>query len=74
MTGHFAGCVRNFIEAIITAKTIQENIIPLTANTDEVEPEWKDKLNITLGSAQYKEVNYAMSMPLVLWAHLLLLF
>ncbi|HNP20581.1 MAG TPA: beta-ketoacyl-ACP synthase II [Panacibacter sp.] len=60
MTGHLLGA-SGAIEAIITAKAIQENIIPPTANTDEVEPEWKDKLNITLGSAQYKEVNYAMS-------------
>jgi 3-oxoacyl-[acyl-carrier-protein] synthase II len=26
-----------------------------------VEPAWKDKFNLTLGRAQYKEINYALS-------------
>lgn len=60
MTGHLLGAA-GAIEAIITVKAIQENIVPPTINTDEVEAEWKDKFNLTLGKAQYKEVNYAMS-------------
>lgn len=60
MTGHLLGAA-GAIEAIITVKAILENIIPPTINTIEVEPEWKNKLNITLGAAQHKEVTYAMS-------------
>jgi 3-oxoacyl-[acyl-carrier-protein] synthase II len=60
MTGHLLGAA-GAIEAIITVKAIQENIVPPTINTDEVEPEWKDKFNLTLGKAQSKEINYAMS-------------
>lgn len=60
MTGHLLGAA-GAIEAIITVKAVQENIVPPTINTDEVEPEWKDKFNLTLGTAQHKEINYAMS-------------
>lgn len=60
MTGHLLGAA-GAIEAIITVKAIQENIVPPTINTEEVEPAWKDKFNLTLGIAQSKEINYAMS-------------
>lgn len=60
MTGHLLGAA-GAIEAIITAKAVQENAVPPTINTNEVEPEWKDKFNLTLGVAQQKEINYAMS-------------
>jgi len=60
MTGHLLGAA-GAVEAIITVKAIQENIVPPTINTNEVEPEWKDKLNLTLGKAQPKEIKYAMS-------------
>jgi 3-oxoacyl-[acyl-carrier-protein] synthase II len=60
MTGHLLGAA-GAVEAIITVKTIQENIVPPTINTNEVEPEWKDKFNLTLGKAQKKDINYAMS-------------
>ncbi len=60
MTGHLLGAA-GAIEAIITVKALTENIVPPTINTDEVEPEWKDKFNLTLGKAQSKEINYAMS-------------
>jgi 3-oxoacyl-[acyl-carrier-protein] synthase II len=60
MTGHLLGAA-GAIEAIITVKAIQENIVPPTINTEEVEPAWKDKFNLTLGTAQAKEINYAMS-------------
>ena len=60
MTGHLLGAA-GAIEAIIAIKAVHENIVPPTINTNEVEPEWKDKFNFTLGTAQHKEVNYAMS-------------
>jgi 3-oxoacyl-[acyl-carrier-protein] synthase II len=40
---------------------ITDHIAPPTINTNEVEPAWKDKFNLTLGTAQPKEINYAMS-------------
>jgi 3-oxoacyl-[acyl-carrier-protein] synthase II len=60
MTGHLLGAA-GAIEAIITVKAIQGNIVPPTINTEEVEPAWKGKFNLTLGTAQSKEINYAMS-------------
>lgn len=60
MTGHLLGAA-GAIEAIISVKAIQNNIVPPTINTTEVAPEWKDKLNLTLGKAQPKEINYSMS-------------
>jgi len=60
MTGHLLGAA-GAIEAIIAVKAIQENIVPPTINTDEVEPQWKAVFNFTLGKSQAKEINYAMS-------------
>lgn len=60
MTGHLLGAA-GAIEAIIAVKALQENIVPPTINTNEVEPEWKGKFNLTLGKAQPKEIDYAMS-------------
>jgi 3-oxoacyl-[acyl-carrier-protein] synthase II len=60
MTGHLLGAA-GAIEAIITVKSIQEGIVPPTINTDEVDPAFKDKLNLTIDVAQIKEINYAMS-------------
>lgn len=60
MTGHLLGAA-GAIEAILSIKAIQENTIPPTINTTEVEPEFVNKLNLTLGKAQHREVNYAMS-------------
>lgn len=60
MIGHLLGAA-GAVEAIITIKALQEDVVPPTINTDEVEPEWKDKFNLTLGKARAKEINYAMS-------------
>lgn len=60
MTGHLLGAA-GAIEAILSIKAIQENTIPPTINTTEVEPEFANKLNLTLGKAQHREVRYAMS-------------
>lgn len=60
MTGHLLGGA-GAIEAIACIKAIRENKIPPTINTEEVEPEFADKFNLTLGKMQEKTVNYAMS-------------
>lgn len=60
MTGHLLGAA-GAIEAIITIKAIQENIVPPTINTNQVKPEWEEMFNLTLGTAQLKEIDYAMS-------------
>ena len=60
MTGHLLGGA-GAIEAIICVKAIQNSIVPPTINTKEVEPEFKDKFNLTLGIAQHKEITYTMS-------------
>lgn len=60
MTGHLLGAA-GAIEAVITVQAVYGNIVPPTINTNEVEPEWKDKFNLTLGKVQAKEINFAMS-------------
>ena len=60
MTGHTLGGA-GAIESIVSVKATQENIIPPTINTKDVEPEFAGKFNFTLGKAVPKEVNYAMN-------------
>jgi 3-oxoacyl-[acyl-carrier-protein] synthase II len=60
MTGHLLGAA-GAIEAIISIKAIQDNIVPPTINTTKVEETYKDKFNLTLGQAVKKEINFAMS-------------
>jgi len=60
MTGHLLGAA-GAIEAIACINTIREGIVPPTINTKEVEPEFAEKFNLTLGKAIHKTVNYAMS-------------
>ena len=60
MTGHLLGAA-GAVEAIACIKAIMENIVPPTINTEEVEPLFAGKFNLTLGKAQLKTVNYSMS-------------
>ena len=60
MTGHLLGAA-GALEAIISIKSIQENIVPPTINTSEVDAEWTNTFNLTLGKAVSKEINYAIS-------------
>ena len=60
MTGHLLGAA-GAVEAIICIKAIGEKIVPPTINTEEVEAAFAGKFNLTLGKAQAKEINYAMS-------------
>lgn len=60
MTGHLLGAA-GAIEAIACIKAVQEDIVPPTINSVDIEPEFKDLFNLTLHKAQQREVNYAMS-------------
>jgi 3-oxoacyl-[acyl-carrier-protein] synthase II len=60
MTGHLLGAA-GAVEAIACIKATMDNIIPPTINTTQVEPEFDGKFNLTIGKAQNRTVNYAMS-------------
>ncbi|MFK8269344.1 beta-ketoacyl-ACP synthase II [Capnocytophaga cynodegmi] len=60
MTGHLLGAA-GAIEAIACIKAIENNIVPPTINTTNIEPKYKDIFNFTLHKAQSKTVHYAMS-------------
>lgn len=60
MTGHLLGAA-GAVEAIACIKAVQENIVPPTINSTEIEPAFKDIFNLTLQTAQHRQVNYAMS-------------
>lgn len=60
MTGHLLGGA-GALEAIACILAVQENIIPPTINTREVEPEFADSFNFTLGKGQRKNIYYAMN-------------
>lgn len=60
MTGHLLGAA-GAIEAIACIKATQEDIVPPTINTQNVEPSVADKFNFTLGKAEKRRVRYALS-------------
>ena len=60
MTGHLLGAA-GAIEAIASVMAIVDGIIPPTINTKNVDPEFEGKFELTLGSAQKREVKYALS-------------
>ncbi len=60
MTGHLLGAA-GAIEAIVCIKAIEQSMIPPTINTNEVEPAFADKFNLTLHTAQSKNINYAVN-------------
>jgi len=60
MTGHLLGAA-GAIEAIACIKAVQNDIVPPTINSVEIEPEFKDIFNLTLHQPQQRQVNYAMS-------------
>jgi len=60
MIGHTLGAA-GAIESIATIKAVEENIIHPTINSIDIEPEFADKFDFTLGKAMKKEVNCAMN-------------
>lgn len=60
MTGHLLGAA-GAIEAIACIKAVQNDIIPPTINSVDIEPEFKDIFNLTLHKVHQRQVNYAMS-------------
>lgn len=60
MTGHLLGAA-GAIEAIACIKAVQEDIIPPTINSADIESDFKDMFDLTLNKAQSKKVNYAMN-------------
>ncbi|MBV7531628.1 beta-ketoacyl-ACP synthase II [Chitinophaga sp. sic0106] len=60
MTGHLLGAA-GAIEAIACIKATQEDIVPPTINTKELGEGIPTNLNLTLGKAQERTVNVAMS-------------
>jgi len=59
MTGHLLGAA-GAIEAIATIKALQEDIVPPTINVEEID-EFAKGFEITVGKAQKKKINYALS-------------
>lgn len=60
MTGHLLGAA-GAIEAIASIKAINENLVPPTINTENIDEEIPESLNIVLGEAKEKKINVAMS-------------
>lgn len=60
MTGHLLGAA-GAIEAIICVKAIQDQLVPPTINTTEIEPEFADLFHFPIGKAESKVLNYVMS-------------
>jgi 3-oxoacyl-[acyl-carrier-protein] synthase II len=60
MTGHLLGAA-GAIEAIACIMATVEDVIPPTINTVNVDPQFEGKFELTLGTAQHRKVNYALS-------------
>ncbi|RQO30024.1 beta-ketoacyl-[acyl-carrier-protein] synthase II [Taibaiella sp. KBW10] len=60
MTGHLLGAT-GAIEAIACIMAVQEDIIPPTINSTQIEPDFAGKFDFTLNKAKRKTVNYAIS-------------
>ena len=60
MTGHLLGAA-GAVEAIACIKALQEDRVPPTINTVDIEPDYKDLFDLTLDTARQRPVQYAMS-------------
>ncbi len=60
MTGHLLGAA-GAVEAIACIKALQEQMVPPTINTQEIEPEFADAFHFPLNTGEKKSLTYAMS-------------
>ncbi|TNE55708.1 MAG: beta-ketoacyl-[acyl-carrier-protein] synthase II [Bacteroidetes bacterium] len=60
MTGHLLGAA-GAIEAIISIKSLEDQVVPPTINTKEIDPEFANDFHFPMDKAQKKELNYVMS-------------
>ncbi|MFI3261609.1 MAG: beta-ketoacyl-ACP synthase II [Rikenellaceae bacterium] len=60
MTGHLLGAA-GALESLVCIMTMTKGIIPPTINCNELDPNIDPKLNLTLGTAQKRDVKYALS-------------
>lgn len=60
MTGHLLGATAA-VEALACVFAISKGIVPPTINVENLDPAIDDKLNLTLGKAQKRDVKVAMS-------------
>ncbi|MDX1651656.1 MAG: beta-ketoacyl-ACP synthase II [Brumimicrobium sp.] len=60
MTGHLLGAA-GAIEAILSVKALQEQIVPPTINTKNIEPEFKDMFDFPLDKSVKRKLNFALS-------------
>lgn len=60
MTGHLLGAA-GAIEGVALALAIYHGMIPPTINSQNIDDEISSNLNLTLGKAQSKQVNFALS-------------
>lgn len=60
MTGHLLGATAA-VEALACVMAITKGIVPPTINVEVLDPQIDPNLNLTIGKAQHREVNVAMS-------------
>ena len=60
MTGHLLGAA-GAIEGIACVMALQNNFVPPTINTTEIEPDFSGLFDFPLGKGKTKEMTYAMS-------------
>lgn len=60
MTGHLLGAA-GALEALVCIMAMTKGIVPPTINCEELDPQIDSKLNLTLNTAQKRDVKYAMS-------------
>ncbi len=60
MTGHLLGAA-GAVEALACIMSLNRGIIPPTINNENLDPEIDSRLNLTLNTAQKREINYALS-------------
>ena len=60
MTGHLLGAA-GAIEGIACVLALQNNFVPPTINTSEIEPEFNGLFDFPLGQGKTKDMTYAMS-------------